>query len=48
MALTKEDISRYHLYEEFKLALNENNIETANYYVILNQSTGFAWDGKTK
>ena len=48
MALTKEDISRYHSYEEFKLALNENNIETANHYVILNESKGFSQDGKTK
>ena len=48
MALTKEDISRYHSYEEFKLALNENNIETANHYVILNESKGFSQDGKTE
>ena len=41
-------MSRYHAYEEFNLALNENNIETANHYVIFNRSKGFSQDGKTK
>ena len=41
-------MSRYHAYEEFNLALNENNIETANHYVLFNKSKGFSQDGKTK
>ena len=37
---------KYHSYNKPLSALNENNIQAANYYVILNESKGFSRDCK--
>ena len=37
---------KYHSHDEFLLALNENKIQAANHYVILNESKDFSRDCK--
>lgn len=38
----ESEILRFGSYEEFNIALNENNIVTANHYVILDESKEFS------
>ena len=38
---------KYHSYDEFLSPLNENNIQAANHYVILNESKDFCRDCKS-
>ena len=37
---------KYHSYDELQSAMNENNIQAANHYVILNESNDFSRDFK--
>ena len=42
----KQHTLKYHSYDELLSALNENNIQAAHQYVILNESKDFSRDSK--